>query len=71
MRRYSGRYTVESDHVVHHVDLSWNEAWSGTDQVRYCRVDGDTLTYTSAPAQSPFDQREIVHEVTYRRERSR
>jgi hypothetical protein len=71
MFAYSGRYTVEPDRIVHHVDLSWNEAWSGTDQVRYCRVDGDTLTYTSAPAQSPFDRREIVHEVTYQRERGR
>ena len=35
MFAYSGAYTVESDRVVHHVDLSWNEAWSGTDQVRF------------------------------------
>ena len=66
---YSGPYTVEPDRVIHHVDLSWNEAWSGTDQVRFCVVDGDTLTYTSAPARNPFDGREVVHEVTYSRER--
>ena len=47
MFAYSGAYTVESDRVVHHVDLSWNAAWSGTDQVRFCRVDEQTLTYTS------------------------
>ena len=45
MFAYSGTYTVESDRVVHHVDLSWNEAWSGTDQVRFCEVDEQTLTY--------------------------
>ena len=33
MFAYSGSYTVESDRVIHHVDISWNEAWSGTDQV--------------------------------------
>ena len=44
MFAYSGSYTVESDRVVHHVDLSWNEAWSGTDQVRFCKVDERTLT---------------------------
>ena len=66
---YSGSYTVESDRIIHHVDLSWNEAWSGTDQVRFCAVDGDTLTYTSAPAKNPFDGREVVHEVTYIREK--
>ena len=59
---------VESDQVVHHVDLSWNEAWSGTDQVRFCTVDEQTLTYTSPPAKTPFDGREIVHEVTCERE---
>ena len=40
------RITVKSDRIIHHVDLSWNEAWCGTDQVRFCVVDGDTLTYT-------------------------
>lgn len=69
MFAYSGTYTVESDRVVHHVDMSWNEAWSGTEQVRFCKVDEHTLTYTSAPAPSPFDGREVVHEVTYVREK--
>jgi Lipocalin-like domain len=68
MFAYSGAYTVESDRVVHHVDLSWNEAWSGTDQVRLCKVDEQTLTYTSTPAKNPFDGREVVPEVTYERE---
>ena len=68
MFAYSGTYTVESDRIVHHVDLSWNEAWSGTDQVRFCRVDEQTLTYTSTPAKSPFDGRDFVHEVIYERE---
>lgn len=70
MFAYSGSYTVESDRVVHHVDLSWNEAWTGTDQVRFCKVDEHTLTYTSSPGKNPFDGREVVHEVTYERERS-
>ena len=69
MFAYSGSYTVEPDRVVHHVDMSWNEAWSGTEQVRFCNVDEDTLTYTSAPAPNPFDGREVVHEVTYVREK--
>ena len=68
MFAYSGTYTVETDRVVHHVDMSWNEAWSGTEQVRFCTVDDHTLTYTSAPAPNPFDGREVVHEVTYVRE---
>jgi hypothetical protein len=69
MFAYSGSYTVKSDRVIHHVDMSWNEAWNGTDQVRFCNVDEHTLTYTSAPAPNPFDGREVVHEVTYVREK--
>ncbi len=53
MFAYSGTYTVEWDRVVHHVDLSWNEAWSGTDQVRFCTVDGSTLTFSSTPGREP------------------
>lgn len=68
MFAYSGPYTVEPDRIVHHVDLSWNEAWSGTDQVRFCRVDDNRLTYSSAPGRNPFDGREVVHEVSYERE---
>ena len=35
-----------------------------------CKVDEQTLTYSSSPAKNPFDGREVVHEVTYERERS-
>src|SRR5689334_16395849 len=40
---YSGTYTVEGDNVIHDVNLSWNEAWTGTKQVRRFKVTGDEL----------------------------
>jgi len=52
MVSYSGRYTVEGDKVVHHVDVSWNEALSGTDQVRLFKFEGDRLTITAPPAKN-------------------
>jgi hypothetical protein len=58
MAAYAGTYTLESDKVIHHVDISWNEAWTGTDQVRFYKVDGNTLTITTAPYTSPYDGRE-------------
>jgi hypothetical protein len=67
MFAYSGTYTVQSDRVIHHLDLSWNEAWTGTEQVRFCRIEGDTLTYTSAPAKNPIDGGEVVHTVKFER----
>ena len=54
MVAYAGTYTVDGEKVVHHVDISWNESWTGTDQVRFYKVDGDTLTITTAPGRSPF-----------------
>ena len=47
MVAYSGRYTVEGNTVVHHVDISWNESWTGTDQVRFLNFEGDRLTVTA------------------------
>jgi Lipocalin-like domain len=67
MFAYSATYTVHPDRVVHHLDMSWNEAWTGTEQVRFCKIDGDRLTYTSAPAKNPLDGSEVVHEVLFER----
>src|SRR5262245_18339514 len=54
MVAYAGTHTVlEGNKVVHHVDISWNDAWTGTDQVRFFTLDGDTLMIKSAPTKSP------------------
>ena len=37
---YAGTYTVDPDKVVHHLDISWNQAWTGTDQVRFYKLEG-------------------------------
>jgi hypothetical protein len=44
MFAYAGTYSVQGDKVIHHVDISWNESWTGTDQVRLFEVSGNTLT---------------------------
>jgi hypothetical protein len=58
MVSYAGTFAVEGEKVVHHVDISWNQAWTGTDQVRFFKLDGDRLTITTAPARSPLDGKE-------------
>jgi hypothetical protein len=30
MVAYAGRYRVEGSKITHHVEVSWNQAWSGT-----------------------------------------
>lgn len=55
---YSGRYTVRDDGAfVTDVDVSWNAAWVGTAQTRFCRFEGNRLHVVSAWAASPFDPR--------------
>ena len=67
MIAYAGTYTIESDKVVHHVDISWNGARTGTDQVRFFKVEGDTLTIRAAPNKSPIDGREGVGVLVWER----
>ena len=52
---YAGTYGVGEGSVVHHIDISWNQAWTGTHQVRYFSLEGDTLTITTAPYKSYLD----------------
>jgi len=47
MFAYAGTYSVEAGKVIHHVDISWNETWAGTEQIRLFEVSGNTLTFTT------------------------
>jgi len=57
MIAYAGTYRVESDKVTHQIDISWNEAFTGTHQVRFVSLKGDMLTLTTAPQKSSSDGR--------------
>jgi hypothetical protein len=58
MISYAGTYTMDAEKVIHHVDISWNQAWTGTDQVRFDKLEGNVLTITSAPNRNPVDGRD-------------
>jgi len=45
---YTGMYRLEGDKFITKVDVSWNPAWVGTEQVRFFRLDGDRLHVISA-----------------------
>jgi hypothetical protein len=47
MFAYAGTYSVAGGEVTHHVDISWNAVWTGTDQVRHFELTGNTLTISS------------------------
>ena len=48
MSAYTGTYRLEEDRWITTVDISWNEAWTGTEQMRFYRLDDVTLTVTTA-----------------------
>ena len=65
MLAYAGTYTLHDDHVVHHVDASWNQAFTGTDLTRFYKLHGSTLEISAAPAPDPFTGRPVVHRMTF------
>jgi len=52
MFAYTGMWRLEGDKWITKVDVSWNPAWIGTEQVRYFKDDGDRLQVTSMWVQS-------------------
>ena len=70
MLAYSATYTVEDDRVVHHVDASWNEVWTGMDLIRPYTLDGDILTISGAPSRDPATGQDVVYRIEFVRLRS-
>lgn len=67
MLAYAGTYSVDGEKAVHHVDASWNQAWTGTDQVRFYKLEGDKLTISGAPARDPYTGQEVIHRIEFTR----
>ena len=55
---YAGTYSIEGDKVSHHIDASWNQAWTGTTQVREFKIDGNALYIRTLPAKDPLSGKE-------------
>src|SRR3954452_11604117 len=55
MVAYGGTYTFDGTTVQHHIDISLNETWTGTTQVRDVKLDGGSLILATRPHPSPFD----------------
>jgi len=55
---YAGTYAITGDKVSHYIDVSWNQAWTGTTQVRQFRIDGASLYIRTMPAKNPLTGRQ-------------
>ena len=49
MTAYAGTYTFDGTTVEHNIEISMNEVWSGTKQIRTVKRDGDRLVYATPP----------------------
>lgn len=72
MIAYSGRYRVEDNKVITKVEVAWNEAWVGGEQVRFLRFEGDdVLNIESPPMPHPnVDNKTVKVIVTWARDKS-
>ena len=64
---YAGSFTVNGSTITHHVDISWNENWTDTDQIRNFRIDGDKLYISSNAQPSGADGKLVIAELTWER----
>ena len=63
MMSYTGIYRIEGDKFITTVDVSWNESWTGTDQVRFYTLDSDRLDIVTAWAPNPIHPERIARGI--------
>lgn len=64
---YSGTYRFDGSTIEHRIDLSLNETWTGTTQVRSVKREGNRLVYTTPPFPFTTDGKMSVATLTWER----
>jgi Lipocalin-like domain len=64
---YVGSYTVEADRVIHQLDGSWNELWTGTTQTRLLSFEDGKLVYSTPETVDPMDGQLCTYRVEFER----
>ena len=65
MIAYGGTYTFRGDSVEHHIDISWNELWTGTTVIRDIKNEEDRLVYTTKPAPFTRDGKMSINTLVF------
>jgi len=65
MAAYAGSYTIKENQIIHRPDASWNETWTGTDQVREFKFDGERLIIATSPSPNPFTGKMSVRTLAW------
>ena len=67
---YTGKFTIDGDKLTTNVDLSWNEIFTGTAQVRFFKLEGDKLSIrTAEQASAVYPGKKVQGTLTWERER--
>ncbi len=65
MTAYAGTYKFDGKQVEHRIDISMNETWTGTTQVRSVKRDGERLVYTTPPFRFHTDGKMSINVLTW------
>jgi Lipocalin-like domain len=65
MLAYGGTFSFDGKVVTHHVDISWNNNWTGSDQIRNVRLEGNRLYITTNVQPSPIDGKLSIGILTW------
>ena len=67
MFAYVGSFEVQSDRVIHALDGSWNELWTGTRQTRLLSFEDGHLVYRTPETTDPMDGALCTYTVIFER----
>lgn len=65
MNSYAGTYTIYRDRIIHHVLISWNEKWTGQDEIRYYKLQGKYLILSMPPIRDPATKKWAIDSLTW------
>jgi lipocalin-like protein len=62
---YAGRFTLNSDDIIHHVEISSIQDWVGTDLIRSIKFEGERIVLAAPPM--PVDGKMQMFELIWQR----
>jgi hypothetical protein len=67
MMSYGGTFSVADGIITHHVDISWNQSFTGGEQKRHFKLDGNRLILSTPQSLDPIDGKMSVRRMTWER----
>lgn len=64
---YAGTFEVRGDQIFHFVDVSANEIWTGTEQQRFCKIEGEQLALSTPVNEDPLDGKVSVRSMIWQK----